>query len=176
MFYSTIINFVVLFYLRKFVKTLNIKQMKEIQGKCKFVVIPITRDVKILDYGTINATVNIEDYEYLANTTSIDQIKHAVYLSEMTEEQASELVECEKKSKGRRKGKTQYGHYYLTAKESLISLLKSNDCFTKWMKEIPIDIYYIPDYGCQKYPQECYESDKREYEELPEDLLIIKIE
>ena len=30
--------------------------------------------------------------------------------------------------------------------------------------EIPIDIYYRPDYGCQKFPQECYEHDLKEYE------------
>ena len=31
--------------------------------------------------------------------------------------------------------------------------------------EQPIDIYYRPDFGCQKYPQECYEEDLKKYEQ-----------
>lgn len=29
--------------------------------------------------------------------------------------------------------------------------------------EYPIDIYYTPYFGCQKYPQECYEHDLKKY-------------
>lgn len=29
--------------------------------------------------------------------------------------------------------------------------------------EYPIDMYYRPDYGCQKFPQECYLQDKEDY-------------
>jgi hypothetical protein len=32
-------------------------------------------------------------------------------------------------------------------------------------KEYPIDIYYRPDEGCQKHPQECYESDMEEWQQ-----------
>ena len=30
--------------------------------------------------------------------------------------------------------------------------------------EIPIDIYYKPDFNCQKFPQECYPSDIENYD------------
>lgn len=31
--------------------------------------------------------------------------------------------------------------------------------------EIPIDIYYRPDFDCQKFPQECYQHDLKDYDE-----------
>lgn len=37
--------------------------------------------------------------------------------------------------------------------------------------EQPIDIYYRPDFGCQKYPQECYEEDLKTYEKALEKVL-----
>lgn len=37
--------------------------------------------------------------------------------------------------------------------------------------ECPIDIYYKPDFGCQKYPQECYEEDLMKYEQAKEKVL-----
>ena len=37
--------------------------------------------------------------------------------------------------------------------------------------EQPIDIYYRPDFGCQKYPQECYEEDLKTYEQSKEKVL-----
>lgn len=37
--------------------------------------------------------------------------------------------------------------------------------------ERPIDIYYKPDFGCQKYPQESYEEDLRKYEKAKEKVL-----
>lgn len=37
--------------------------------------------------------------------------------------------------------------------------------------EYPIDIYYKPDFGCQKYPKECYEEDLMKYEQAKEKVL-----
>jgi hypothetical protein len=62
---------------------------------------------------------------------------------------------------------------YDTAKESLISLLKSNYCFIKNWLEYPMKEYYLPDYGVQKYPQELYTSDCLTYMNAPIDYLII---
>ena len=30
--------------------------------------------------------------------------------------------------------------------------------------EVPLDIYYTPEYGCQKYPQECFLDDVERYD------------
>jgi len=37
--------------------------------------------------------------------------------------------------------------------------------------ETPIDIYYRPDFMCQKYPQECYEGDLKSYNKAKEKVL-----
>jgi len=37
--------------------------------------------------------------------------------------------------------------------------------------EKPIDMYYTPEYDCQKYPQECFENDKLEYENALNDVI-----
>lgn len=48
----------------------------------------------------------------------------------------------------------------------------------KWLEQ-PIDIYYLPEFGCQKYPQECYLSDlekhRRHSDIAAEDYLLILI-
>lgn len=35
----------------------------------------------------------------------------------------------------------------------------------------PISIYYNPEFGCQKFPQECYESDLQQYQKAKERVL-----
>jgi hypothetical protein len=37
--------------------------------------------------------------------------------------------------------------------------------------EYPIDIYYKPDFNCQKYPQECYLHDLEQYQQAKERVL-----
>lgn len=123
--------------------------MKEIQGKIKFGVFEV----------------------YLPNDI---RVENDICISKITEEQAAEFVESE--------DFLDYFKVYgsndlwiASSKESLISLLKANDVWIKEWKESPINIDYLPDYGCQKYPQECFEQDVREYENLPDDLLLIKL-
>jgi hypothetical protein len=41
--------------------------------------------------------------------------------------------------------------------------------------EYPIDIYYRPDEGCQKYPQECYESDMEIWERHEKKVIFKKL-
>lgn len=62
---------------------------------------------------------------------------------------------------------------YDTAKESLKSLLKSNNCFIIDWLEYPMKEHYIPDHGIQKYPQEYYNVDLLRYLNAPVDYLII---
>lgn len=42
--------------------------------------------------------------------------------------------------------------------------------------EIPLEMYYRPDYGCQKHPQECYEIDREKWQAAESQLKEYKIE
>ena len=134
--------------------------MKEIQGKIKFGVIPVNTDVKIIDYGKTNLLRSAEDVDFIANKVTIEQIKTAVYLSEITEEQAAEFVECDLDWMATdHNGKPE--PIFNTAKESLISLLKANDVYIKeWCMQ----------------PNASFTSEESDlYDKLPDDLLLIKL-
>lgn len=158
--------------------------MKEIQGKVKFMVIPIPNSItwarlddndlgglissklglgkKFLQYGTKSAYMYSPEHFY-----SLQNYKNPILigkLSEITEEQAAELVNLAWAQNEVIR--------YKTAKESLVSLLKANGCCIKDWVEKPegkfIDL----------------ESDKVDwivgrakinYKNTPDDYLLIKL-
>ena len=129
--------------------------MKEIQGKIKFGVIPMNKKEEN------NRFLVLDNDSY--NSLSKDQLKNSYYLSLITEEQAAEFVEIDNKLDDEYFGDV-YGfvnyfssqnnwHPLSTAEESLISLLKANGIETKEMADNLYD----------------------EVEQLPDDLLLIKL-
>lgn len=111
--------------------------MKEIQGKIKFVAIPL-----------INGMIGYLPLRY----------EKIGLLSEITEKQATEFVECVW---------SMYRNYQLgdlipTAKESLISLLKANNI---WIKK-----WYAEDYEHLPIMR------KKLCDSAPDDLLLIKLQ
>jgi hypothetical protein len=62
-----------------------------------------------------------------------------------------------------------------TSKESFISLLKSKGVLAKSFVDFPLQMFYTPEYDCQKYPSECYEEDYKQYKKIPQELLLIEV-
>lgn len=152
--------------------------MKEIQGRIKFLVIPITLDY---DFARITAknTLRIkfgENWKYICDVLPTSHIIGK--LSEITEEQAAEFVEEDQKLDdeyfGDICGYVNYcssqnnWHPLETAKESLISLLKANNVWIKEWKE-ESKIYPIV------LSTQLIRNQYLEHEDLPDDLLLIKL-
>lgn len=64
--------------------------------------------------------------------------------------------------------------FFDNPEKSLKSLIQYHDINLKDWLDFPIDWEYIPDFGVQKHPQECYLSDKEKYDSAPEELILIK--
>lgn len=155
--------------------------MKEIIGKIKFGVIPIS-DLNIYD-KQINFC-SADDYNFLIKECSMDQLKEAKYCSEITEELAVELVNLETEwiSNTPVEIKDEYikielphiDVYQRSAKESLISLLKANGCWIKEWKEKPLHVFSDSPHEetSMQYQDHCKRIG---YSDLPDDFLIIKL-
>ena len=128
-------------------------EIKTIKGKCDFLCVPLTDKTKSFASDL---------------RSNSDLIEKWFILSAITEENASLLVDCETKSKGRRMGSTQHGSYTKTAKESLFSLLKANDCWIKeWLN--------MPKYEEYKWLADSFNfiRDMDKYRAMPDDYLLI---
>lgn len=155
--------------------------MKTIKGKIEFVGIPIPKDAsneRIYMEGTVFVDTPEKRAIICGNVSEFGDCAILCKLSEITEEQAAEFVES-----GRFVDSGDFGlgncTYYrdypngledsceFSAKESLISLLKANDCWIKEWKEEP---------KLWGEPRDCkYAEEKEEYNKLPDDLLLIKL-
>lgn len=124
--------------------------MKEIQGKIRIGVIDLFLDKSRFANKPHCAHIGVKKTFYYEGSVW-DNCK---LFSDMTEEQCTELVEgCE----------DGFGNYlnaqlkwFDSAKESLVSLLKANDC---WIKEWVIKVMELPN----------------DYAKIPDDFLIIKL-
>ena len=128
--------------------------MKGIQGKIKFGVIPMKK---------WNLDGLIEDDSEAYNSLTNEQMDNSIILSDITEEQATDFVEYYNSERVYRNytGLLDEAWDCKTAKESLISLLKANDV---WIKEWKVE----NNKGMTIW-------EENEYEQLPDDLLLIKL-
>ena len=150
--------------------------MKEIQGKIKMIVVPLPKgvgDVFVIHGGTRAAYFepNYKRFDIPKNEYTI-----VGKLSELTEDQCINLVEGYGVLNGWRNYlvESQYMECLTpTAKESLVSLLKANDCLTKeWAEEpnpIDFDIFGLFDAADR------FDEAIKKYERAPEDYLILRV-
>ena len=174
--------------------------MKEIIGKIKFGVVGIPSDVTWFSLTDnfmgefINKSLNLKGGKFLQYGTKesvyyspetfycVEKYSNPILvgkLSEITEEQAAEVVDgCE----------DGFGNYlnaqlkwFDTAKESLVSLLKANDVWIKEWKDAPIKPelghYCEGETSWESYDNrlEDYHNETEYYNKLPDDFLIIKL-
>jgi len=150
--------------------------MIEIKGKTKIILIPLPKDAdefKIIHHGT-----RVAYFQPTYKRFDIPKNKCTIVgkLSEITEEQCYDLVEGFGLSNGWRNYlvESQYMECLTkTAKESLISLLKANDCLTMELSEEPnpidFDIFGLFDAADR------FDEAITKYEKRPEDYLILTV-
>jgi hypothetical protein len=147
--------------------------MKEIQGKIKLLVIPISNQFKMARITSTNK-LRIKDGINWIGVCNVGKYSTIIgKLSDITEEQAAEFVDKFIMDRHENSESIEYENYLnkidtcISTKESLISLLKANDIWIKEWKEQP---------KLWGEPRDCkYAGEKEEYNKLPDDLLLIKL-
>ena len=150
--------------------------MKEIEGKVKMILIPLPKGAGNISF--IHDGTRIAYFEPNYKRFDIPQNKCTIIskLSEITEEQCHDLVEGYGVLNGWRNYlvESQYTEYLTkTAKESLVSLLKANNCLTReWDEEPnPLDFYIFGLFDAV----DRFDEAVKKYERTPEDYLILTV-
>lgn len=169
--------------------------MKEIQGKIKMIVVPLPKGVG--DVLLIHGGTRVAYFEPNYKKFNIPKNEYTIVskLSKITEEQCRNLVETifveqapsphndmsggydiqyvDYENRGEYAGWNGDAGCYRKAKDSLVSLLKVNDCIIKeWAEEpnpIDFDVFGLFDAADR------FDEAIKQYENAPEDYLILKL-
>lgn len=150
--------------------------MTQIEGKIKMILIPLPKGVG--DVFVIHGGTRVAYFEPNYKRFNIPKKEYTIVakFSEITEEQCQNLVEGFGPLNGWRNylAESQYQEILQnTAKESLETLIMSNNCYLKdWMLEPnpkDFDVFGIFDAADR------FDEAMKDYENAPEDFLILKV-
>jgi len=150
------------------------KDMKEIEGKVKLLIVPIPKEAD--DFRIIHGLTRLAYFFPKYNRVDIPKGKFRIVgkLSKITDEECMDLVEGYGEHNGWRNYlvESQYTEYLKKSpKESFISLLKSNKLFIKEGDNEP----KMNHWGASMDDYIQFSTDKEEYDKMPEDFLIMRI-
>lgn len=167
------------FYVGIFNRYMDIKkQMNELTGKCEMIIVPVPKNAD--DFHIIHESTRVAYFSPEYKRFDIPKQEYEIIgkLSTLTEEQFDKLVDWmfwdetpERKRYKNYHKPIAVTYPFLSAKESFISLLKSEGIKIKERTDEP----KMNHWGASMEDYIQFTSDKEEYDKTPEDFLILKI-